>query len=356
MASGVEPNHDQALQIEPDQEEAVLRVTSFYRRSFDRQVTRFHPLKHAPVRQSLAQPFPAMPTSPIGGMERLPVELTTEICQYLDIQSCLRLRQVNRLAREVVSSLPGYQAVATHGMDTLHAALRTGVATRLNISDLYNVLCTMECAICGAFGGFIYLPTVTRCCFSCLRRCPESLSTVTIFALSQISGVSSNRLARLLPALHTIPGNYTHTGQFFKARRHVVNRLAALDTLRSLGLGNGVTAHREASKDCAFRFMSSTPLPYFDRATGQVDRGISCKGCQLALERRMKYYWVYMNHDAPNEAFTKRGFLDHFHACPEAKKLWIASHGGTVAIEEPDATRPGEFMSELDSDGNPRED
>jgi hypothetical protein len=226
------------------------------------------------------------------------------------------------------------------------------MATHLTVSDLYHPLCTMKCAMCGSFGGFLFLPTAKRCCFTCIESSPD-LHVVTLSALSKASGISPNRLRRLLPIFQTIPGVYSINEKRCNKRLNLVAREAALKTLRTLGVGrcppNAIL--EPPGYYAVLRCMASTAFPYLDRATTEVQDGISCKGCQVAVEAASGNLAAY---DRRDQAYSRKGFLDHFQSCTGAQSLWSASCGGTVAFDEPELTKRRGFLSELDCNGYPR--
>lgn len=150
--------------IDPDQHAAILRVAAYHRRDFELIVVCSDPQKHSTIQPFISEPFSNPPSAALGTMRHLPSEVLAEICSYLDILSSFRLRQVNRMARQVVSELPAYRDLSRYGLESLRTALRTGIADWFLLSDLYCTLCTSGCAQCGFFGPLLFLPTIERCC------------------------------------------------------------------------------------------------------------------------------------------------------------------------------------------------
>lgn len=84
------------------------------------------------------------------------------------------------------------------------------------------------------------------------------------------------------------------------------------------------------------RFMACVPLPVFNPRTGDVDHGVCCKGCQVAVEQRD--YDFDMEGELPNDndmfirmrdlVYSKQGYLQHFVNCRVAKVIWYRSKGG----------------------------
>ncbi|CAK7206436.1 hypothetical protein SEUCBS139899_009230 [Sporothrix eucalyptigena] len=98
--------------------------------------------------KSLSKPFEAEADYDLGSLSRLPPELLFVLCRELDVRSCITLRQVNRCARETISSLVEYRAVTKHALHVVQAVLWSGMGPRVTFPDLYRLLCTHECMIC----------------------------------------------------------------------------------------------------------------------------------------------------------------------------------------------------------------
>jgi hypothetical protein len=82
--------------------------------------------------------------------------------------------------------------------------------------------------------------------------------------------------------------------------------------------------------DDSSRFLVTTPLPYFNSELGSTQTGLSCKGCQAALERGseqvLSSMQLYVLLDMRDRTFTEDTFLDHFAICTDAQHMW-AEHG-----------------------------
>ncbi|KAI0398724.1 F-box domain-containing protein [Xylaria palmicola] len=335
--------------FEPHQSDAVARVAAYRRRDLKLAVVCARASEHDRVRASVSAPFSSAAVCDLGILERLPLELLSSVCLYLDVQSCLVFRQSSRRARQVVSSLYQYRALTKHGLESLRAVLRTGSARYLTIPDLYRLLCTHDCAICrSAFGGFLFLPTASRCCFTCIEE-SSHLGIVSLSALGRASGIPRAKLRRLVPVLRTLPGTYTTLQKAYLRRIEVVSRQQAVDGLHASGLSleQATAALAAIADNYVWRLMMSTTLPLLNPATGQVQHGVSCKGCQIALEDApgSRFPNLYERRD---RLYSRRGYLDHFPLCPEAVELWRASKEGTVAVWEPEFTRNNGRMGSPD--------
>lgn len=343
--------------FESHQDNAVLRVAAYNRLDFNVALIRSPSSEHNPIRTSIAEAFPSSATAKIGLLECLPTELVWNVCAALDVGSCFRLRQTNRRARQYVSGLHEYRMVARHALESLRAVLRTGISPHVTMSALYQALCTRGCQICGSeFGGFLFLLTVTRCCFNCIES-SSRLGVVSLAAVAKGAGVSRHMLQRRLPVLRTLPGTYTMERHTWKRRISAVSYEQAADALTMFGLSrdSAATFLSGVGEMRMGRYMASTPLPLFHRATAQLEHGVCCKGCRIALEEKL-YGQMAVGGlddesgdlwDRSDQVYSRQGYLNHFPACPQSINLWESSQGGTVAVDEPEFTRRRGYLAHL---------
>ncbi|KAL2018600.1 hypothetical protein VTK56DRAFT_570 [Thermocarpiscus australiensis] len=281
------------IDIRPDQEEALLRVAAYHRHDFDLMVIRSPPSQHDPVRSSIAQAFPDSPAASLGILSRLPTEILFSTLKYLDVLSCFRFRQVNRQARVALSALWEYRDIATHALEVLRSVLRTGLATRFTLSDLHRPLCTMKCRRCGAFGVFLFLPTAQRCCYNCvvmsIRFHVDTLSALAMVRTSPKTSLAE--LRRVLPVMRAIPGVYGIEEKALGKTTEVVAMKHAFRTLSKLGFElkddpylTRIRPPRSVLEKSGMKYWALTALPYLDRASGEVQHGLCCKGCHVAFE------------------------------------------------------------------------
>lgn len=93
--------------------------------------------------------------------------------------------------------------------------------------------------------------------------------------------------------------------------------------------------------------MGSSALPYYDKRTGKIEFGVSCAGCQLALEKDIigtrVEKWAF---EARDKVYAQDGFLEHFRWCDQAQILWRSSdEGHNWPKELPEAARRGGYFS-----------
>jgi hypothetical protein len=315
--------------------DAILGVTSYNRADFELPVVTVHPSQHDAVRSTVFQPLGDKSRHSdfdfdLGRLGRLPFEIVSLICLELDVTSAVRFSHVNRTAREVLTSIREFRHLSAHALEGLCVLLRTGLASHVNALDVYSTLTTQNCSLCGSFGGFMFLPTAARCCLTCLASAP-AMQVAYLSRVADATGVEAGALQKRLPVLHTLPDS----------RRCIVavqpHALEALRNERGLGEAEAEAAASRWPDSLTLRFQAATSLPYLDRMTGEVQSGVSCKGCQLAFEGD----FLDDHLELRDRFYSRQGFMDHFEECAAAQKLWSSSQEGTVPVEEPTWTGLG---------------
>ncbi|KAI1407238.1 hypothetical protein F5Y13DRAFT_206533 [Hypoxylon sp. FL1857] len=328
----------------------ILRVCSYHRRDFDLALVRSRPHEMQPVQESLQAAFETSPASGLGILDRLPTELMSIMLRDLDILSYFRFRQVNRRARVLSTAVWEYELVAKYGLEGLRGLLRAKLAHNFTIMDLYRPLITLSCALCGAFGGFLFLLTATRCCFACIRTSPK-MRVSCISAFAKLTGISAGRLHRLLRLkMCTVPGLYSMEEKPARRPKDLIAEDEAISSLISLGVlrQDSIQSLARRTEHETQRFMASTAFPWYDSDSAKIERGVSCKGCQVRVETSDGSY------EDRDRVFSTTGFLTHFTNCVEAQNLWAESQKGARPIQEPEFTRRCGYFTSLGSDGLPR--
>jgi hypothetical protein len=294
----------------------------------------FPPKVHVGIRPSIATPFQRIPTTGLGFLDRLPLEILQLLWLWLDMRSLFKLRQVNLRARETVDALQQYQLVVSHGLNLFCALLRTRLATGVSLSDFHDALCTKSCALCGEFAGFMSALTWTRCCFRCLEKAPETEVQALGTVRRKFHLTTKGQIAQL-KSFKTLPGTYwVDSGCVDESVRKRRNTLVSAHQAR---LVFGQQAHTPVQEQATnwtrrtsvFRYMAACALDYHDRTTGRVEHGISCAGCQHAWEVGLLSWDARMFISMVRKTvYSRDDFLDHFRWCKEAQLLWESSDGG----------------------------
>ncbi|OJI81190.1 hypothetical protein ABZX51_010618 [Aspergillus tubingensis] len=365
--------NNQAVQ-EEFSEADILRATTYHRRDFELAVISIRPSEKEKVLPGMRDAFnrPFNPAKP-GLLDHLPVEIFHKCLVGLDLKTLFGLRHVNARTRDIVSTFKPYQKAMMYAEDLVYALLRTGLAKWYTLDDIFDVLHTRECTICGAdFGGFVLLlpPNLTRCCFSCVRTKSEvgqhvidpttrrfhferDYELITLSEAHNLYGVSPAVLRREnVPILKSLPGVYGMKETERKMRHSLVHDKAVreLSTNHKRGLPWSDTSRR--SGEMFLRWcMATIALPWVDPETGEIDRGVSCRGCQWRFEQVSSDERSFGSLSASRDkVYSKSSFLVHFRGCKHAKKLWEESKKGTVVVGDSEFVRRGGFIKDRKDD------
>ena len=294
--------------------------------------------------------------STLGDLEVLAVELFSEILQYAPLSSVLTFRLLNKRARAAVDTSVPYKYILLNAPCIISALVRTGVSSHFTVDHIFRTFTTPDCQVCGKFGAFLWIPECIRCCIPCVRESPE-LCPMTECDAKAAFGLTKKTLASV-PVMISLPGTYTlsETPQK-RTRRLLSQKLARLAAVVAHGgekgfmdfIDSGISQSRIAyerrvaarnraqesfdsqgnlncSIDDVRRFMATTHLPYFDLTTRTTQNGLSCQGCQLALEagseQTLSSIESYVLLSRRNLTYTMDGLLEHFKECVEAQGIW----------------------------------
>lgn len=324
-----------------DEADGIVRAAAYHRKDFCLSVIWFPPREHAGVRSSLETPFPRTSDAGLGSLDRLPLELLHDILLRLDMHSLLKFRQTNTMSRQAVDSLKEYQLVVTHGLNLLCALLRTRLASSVSLFEFHRALCTKACTFCGEFGGFVSLLFWHRCCVKCIQKAPETQMQTPFGVMRQFR--TGRVLTDQLRSFESLPGTYSMRESVCENPKVLVSLYEA-----RLVAGKQPRDHLNRGRNQKFNFMGSCALPYYDRRSGRVEHGMSCAGCQLALEKDIigsrGEKWAFRARD---KVYSQDGFLKHFQWCEQAQLLWKSSDGGTKQPAElPEAVRNGGYFKD----------
>ncbi|KAF1919776.1 hypothetical protein BDU57DRAFT_593533 [Ampelomyces quisqualis] len=215
-----------------DQEDAIIRASAYHRKDFDRAVIWFSPRTQSNgvtfVSSALSEP-----TTSLGELDRLPLELINEIC--------------------------------------------------------------------------------LRCCSHCVRSGDPSLCAVTLASVKRVFQLSKTSLAKL-PALKTLPGIYTMDERPRSSQITMVPTQSAVSAFSEENCGTRPTPDMidKLNTQPMLTFMACCALPSYNFRTNQIEHGISCSGCQLALQDGISTGTGDGAGDVRDMVYSRRGFLEHF--------------------------------------------
>jgi len=328
-----------------EQTDAIARIAAYHRKDYCLSVIWFSPREHVDIRPSLATSFRRTSNLGLGSFDRLPLGLLHYTLFHLDMHSLFKFRQTNLRLRQIVDSLKQYQMVVSLGLNLLCALLRTQPAIGISLLDFYNALCTKACIFCGEFSGFISLLTWKRYCFKCIQRASE-IQLQTLNAVRKQFRFTKVELDQLR-VFKTLPGIYSMKESVHKSRTAVVSAHQASLICRRQPHAPGQAQLANSERNQKFNFMGSCALPFCDKLTGKVEHGISCAGCQLALEKDVigtkGEKWTF---EVRDKVYAQDGFLEHFRWCEQAQLLWRSSgEGKNQPSELPEAARRGGYFN-----------
>ncbi|KAK3897800.1 hypothetical protein C8A05DRAFT_38625 [Staphylotrichum tortipilum] len=308
----------------------LLSLTSYSRLSHPLPSVTIHPSQHETIRPSLLHTLGQSQTYALGNLSRLPFEIVSMIALELDVSSAFRLSHVNRTARELLSSVREFRHLRKHAVEAMCVLLRTGAAGYVSVSALYNTLTTRDCGLCGAFGGFLFLPNATRCCLTCVASAPET-RVGYLSRVADASGITTRELkkSRRMPLVNTLPDS----------RRCLVAAEHAVEVIKASGVEEeeAKAAVARWPDSLTLRFQAATSLPYLDRWSGEAEAGLSCKGCQLAFEGDFSDHHLELR----DRFYSREGFVEHVGECSAAGKLLAARQEGKGEVKEPTWTGLG---------------
>lgn len=330
-----------------------------------------------PHSQAISSPHAPDPRrGSLGRLSNLPVELLNEIVRFCTLRSVINFGYVCRHAWRIVEESYPYKLLVSAAPELVATLIQTDAALYYTVDDIFNVLRTPSCCICGNFGGFLYLPDCKRCCMRCLRFSGR-LYPMTLPMAKDIFGLTKSQLKRAgVPLVRSLPGKRTvyapsggtSTGVSRKrftfisesAARQIAERhhggaegLQAYITARPSDARTSYKSRRAMTEqedgrdiylpsqyhpkaDHISRFLAATHLPHLSACSPNlvVERGLSCKGCQIAhtkmcWETHLGYWGVKEREiDARRERlYTRAQFLVHLETCEEAKAILAENVG-----------------------------
>ena len=283
--------------------------------------------------------------SALGDLQALPVEILNATLHFSDLRTFSKLCQVNRQARILVEAFFPYKVILTHAPHVIDIFIQTGAASHFTAARVFDVMCSSSCAICGRFGGFLWIPDCIRCCMPCLRKAPELLLMTVQDAMASFG--LSREIITNIPTVDTLPGRYNHLP--YKEKRRLLSEARARQAAvmeyggeeelvaciktsqwkaayhKCVASLRGTFHNKTRLNSYSRRFQVTTCLPYFDLASHTTHNGISCKGCQDAADLKNHLKWTEsfsVLRDRREQTFTEDMFLEHFKNCTNAQRMW----------------------------------
>ncbi|KAL2869658.1 uncharacterized protein BJX67DRAFT_391713 [Aspergillus lucknowensis] len=269
----------------------------------------------------------------------------------------------NELVQEILV-IPPWFLLRKHATDTLRIMDATKCTSYFPIRWLFKEFCHPRCRTCTDFGLYLYLPTISRCCFNCTISRSEYRVAPTPDAMWHF-GLSRKQL-KSIPIIYPLPSNRKGKrmvdvwqaerlgigihGSLQKMKRLFLARVeeqrskeemrdrkwekegcigrAPARRLITMNLVDGVTPSN-------WRLKGTTSFPYWNRQTAKLEPGVYCRACTYdheemqtsspgypsCSESRKPYYRAYLESDMP----------EHFLHCPAVKKNYNFKKRGYIS-------------------------
>lgn len=324
-----------------------------------------------------------------GNLGKLPPELLCMVFRDMTCEDLEVLHSCSTGGRIAILAFPLYHTLLKYAPTILAILKETGLARSFTVTKIYETFTSSLCTACGEFGGYVFLPSFTRCCLYCAETELKFLPISRDGAKTEF-GVKGKKILDSLPQLKSIEGYYNSVmgdikyytqhlilfnRELVKTKRHPHHVLAwARHSQRHVG-ENSIKAHQ--------RYMALTPLPCFMPKSASVERGVYCAGCAI---RAKEHYGcsgddIYRNREpmirdpitdgqdvfcridarhgicllnaARDRLHDSRNILSHLNGCVGAhalvKQRWIRWQEGSIWDENSGEEISEEEISETDT-------
>lgn len=265
------------------------------------------------VYQSITEAFDTAPESDLGLLQCVPVETLTAIILELDLSSVMCLRQVNRLARQLVTSVPKYCLVSKYAFKFVQHTLKGELGSWRTLSDIEGLLRQETCSFCNKFGLKAEPLNLRKICNFCPRKSQIENPVISRNRAAKALRISSHRLAKLVPVMRGFASSYYDVC-------YTVTKASIQQLCETINLSRPVELIHGDLDAAPTSTLWSTELPYVDN-----DR-ISHWGGTCS---RRHLYW-------PEHRFSDRGFYAHVTHCRycRSKKLGLMEAVYATECEE----------------------
>ena len=298
----------------------------------------------------------------LGVFDLLPLEIIQRLLAQFDLRSFVNFQYLNRKSRVVAESVPEYKIIAQYAANTLRAIITVGLGQRITCEMLYDKLCTEKCETCGDFGGYLYLLTCQRVCYTCfvdqkkflpLRRTHATrkfgLDRQTLNDLPQMRSVpgrystkESNISDRILLIDHeaahaagiALYGSSTIMDVYIAAVLARKQREYAKRAIKRCGARPPETEDpRDGHRENPLRFMAVVRAPVFIRVSQKVEWGFHCCGCTDLHDG----LYLYKGQEVENKhfinskrLFTVSSFHEHVRKCGKITPYYKYFHLSSI--------------------------
>jgi hypothetical protein len=225
---------------------------------FRQDTGHFHPRNHVVETGT--------PSADLGALKAMPAEILDDIISLLDIAAIDRFKAANRRAYEAVNSNRHFGHVNREAGGTLRALRAIHASHLVSAQAVFQALCAKECAGCGDFGGYMYLPALQRLCWQCLETRDGHVPMREMAAL--------RAMGLTLDVLDTLPRFQSYRGGYYLGRAKYNPRTFAYGfhqlVDREAAEQAGVALH--GSKAAMDAFVASAGPAAWKRYEKEIDR------------------------------------------------------------------------------------
>lgn len=273
---------------------------------------------------------------------QMPPEILSRIILELDIVSTNCFSQANRQTRFVTTALPQYRQVVQHGAQAIKAMVRANLGHCFRYRELHRALIQEQCSLCGKFGGFLFLLTCTRCCYTCIHTASE-------LAVTQISCLWNGDRYRLeFPQVNfdqdeshwktfktklyqkldtadvrwmMVPDRSDHKNRLKDERGVSVKDM--LKICRSIDSPDLGIVQKLESNTLVYYSKACIVYPWLDQRTMREEYGVKCLSCAclpFPINEKRQLVWQYQSAYFHYRQMYSENGVNSF------QKHWISSH------------------------------
>lgn len=302
----------------------------------------------APVSSFRNVNIPTVDTATRGfNLFQMPPEILSRIILELDIVSTNCFSQANRQTRFVTTALPQYRQVVQHGAQAIKAMVRANLGHCFRYRELHCALIQEQCILCGKFGGFLFLLTCTRCCYTCIHTASE-LAVTQISCLRNgdkpllgLSPVYSDQdeshwetfKTKLHEKLDTadvrwmmVPDRSDHKNRLKDERAVSVKDM--LEIYRSIDFPDLGVVQKLENNTLRYYSKACIVYPWLDQRTMSAEHGVQCMLCPrlpFPYHEKRQHVWQYQHtYFHYRHYYSKNGvnsFQKHLESCTRAQEL-----------------------------------
>lgn len=232
-----------------------------------------------PLRRQIDQPS-------FGNLGKFPPELLCMVFQHLTCDDLETLHGTSTGGRIAVLNFPQYHNLLKHFPTILAILKETRLSRSFTIAQIYETFKSPLCTTCSQFGGYVFLPSFTRCCMNCAETRSRFLPISRHGARTEF-GVKGKKTLDGLPQLNNIEGYYSslrgeikyYTQRLALYSRELVKKLRdPHHTPAQSSIGHPPRSHSFKAHQ---RYMALTSLPCFIPKSASMEKGVYCAGCDI---------------------------------------------------------------------------